>query len=217
MKTLSQGLAWNDLEIGDLMQMQRYYRENFNLHKHTLAKDVREVVGPEVWDNYFKFTFVRHPYSRSLSLYTYIKKMLSRRSNNVLFRTFLIKYLKGNDPIWQWPLTKAYIGSKNFSEFIRHEQYMNYFGAKPQVSWIFDQDGQLLVDFVGKIENLEDDFQKAVKKIGIESTLQLKVTNTSQTQTKPGAYFKDEADYQHLARIYQQDFLTFGYDPGFRF
>ena len=32
-------------------------------------------------------------------------------------------------------------------------------------NYIFDKDGKLMVDFVGKVENIEQDFKKIVKKI----------------------------------------------------
>ena len=40
-----------------------------------------------------------------------------------------------------------------------------------QKTFVVGDDGQLIVDYVGKLENIENDFKKIIQKIGITTTL----------------------------------------------
>jgi len=215
-EALSHHLSWNDLEIGDLMEMQKYYREKHKLHKHTLAKDAKVVVGSEIWNNYFKFSFVRHPYTRSVSLYTYIEGLIKKRGYKVYLRSLPVKRWN-QDRVWRWSLAKAYLGSKSFSEFIRHDMYLQDVGAQPQVKWVLDDDKNMLLDFVGKVENLEQDLNKIVNYISGDLDLKLRSLNVSGGESKKTSPMLSEADYEYLQELYREDFTTFDYDPNLRF
>jgi len=38
-------------------------------HQHMPASEIRRLLGPEIWDSYFKFTVERNPWDRQVSLY----------------------------------------------------------------------------------------------------------------------------------------------------
>ena len=67
-------LHWNDLVLGgtDLGErIQPVYRDRFGLSKHMPGQAIRRIVGPRVWENFFSFQFVRHPYTRLVSFYNW--------------------------------------------------------------------------------------------------------------------------------------------------
>ena len=214
MEALGRNLRWDDIEIGTNPEVHKFYREKYGLGKHSLAKDVRQIIGREVWDSYFKFTFVRHPYARAVSLYTYIQRMAKAKYARNRF-PFYKK--KDKSPFWSWLMTQAFVDSKNFSEFIRHEKFLNDFGAQPQINWLFNNEEEMLVDFIGKYENLNTDFEKIAQKIDNDNKPVLKHINNSTGKKEPGFYFQSEEDYKHLEKLYKNDFEFLNYDPNLRF
>jgi len=53
---LDKTLSWNNLVVGGTEfgeQVQSFYKERFNLWKHSPAIEVKEVVGSKIWSDYF--------------------------------------------------------------------------------------------------------------------------------------------------------------------
>ena len=89
-----------------------------------------DYVSVKHFEDYFKFTFIRDPWYRTISIYKHFgfHRLMS-----------FTKFLK-----YEWPL-------------LNRERY--YF-IRPQVEYIFDDRGNQLVDFIGRYENLNEDFNK---------------------------------------------------------
>lgn len=49
--------------------LKRNLPQWFGLHRHATAKQVRNVLGPRIFDSYFKFAIERNPWDRQVSLY----------------------------------------------------------------------------------------------------------------------------------------------------
>ena len=105
------------------------------------------------YDKYFKFTFVRNPWSRTVSLWAY------KTGKECSFKYFLNKYVVNSIGI----------------------DYTNYY---------CDENGNNLVDFIGKLENFQEDINTPVTKLGylivsslLKNTLTKQNTNTTQNTT----------------------------------
>jgi len=57
-----------------LMRPERYYHPSVGFYEHMPAWRVRDYVGEEVWQSYFKFAFDRNPWDRQISWYLYKTK-----------------------------------------------------------------------------------------------------------------------------------------------
>lgn len=212
-KSLTKSFQWNDLvigstELGELIQP--YYNKLFGLNKHSFARDIKSVIGTETWNEYFKFAFVRHPYSRTVSLYSYIQRLTETKS----LRDY-IRFLLGKTRIQSWPIVQAYLETKDFSEFIRCEKFLNDKITASQTEYLSDERGKIDVDFIGKMENLEKDFAVIADKFNLKR-ITLGKNNVSHASNKSRKITLDEKDYTFLQKLYIYDFENFEYTPKLR-
>ena len=96
-------------------------------------------VTKELFDSYFKFAFVRNPWDRVVSEYKY--RMHAHRYS---FKNYLFEHFPR--PSWS-------------------DQYCHVI---PQYDFLYDANGKLLVDFVGRFENLKNDFAYVCEKLNVE-------------------------------------------------
>jgi hypothetical protein len=106
-------------------------------------------------ESYFKFSFVRNPWDRIVSEYKYRGYPVK-----IDFKTYLFKHL----PAPGWTDTYCHI--------------------IPQYDFLYDDAGKLLVDFVGKYESLQADFDKVCARLGIPPT-PLPRVNRSLDEARP--------------------------------
>jgi len=197
-------LRWNDLVLGGTEfgeRLQDAYSKRFGLSKHMLARDIRRVVGDDVWADFFKFAIVRHPYTRLVSFYNWKRGAVSRAA--------------ADSPVWSWPATEAFRQSGSFSEFIRHEKFLASRASRPQADWVCDEAGRCIVDFVGRFEDLGTAMQMIAHRFGLPSG-DLEVLNPSESDRPLAEFFEGEDDYRYLHDFYRRDFEMFGYDPALR-
>ena len=153
-------------------------------YEHKTARRKRKEVGANVWNDKFTFAFVRNPWDRIVSQYFY------RRH------------------------TEQGVENLSFEDWVRHvyaEQYPVYRSREvlflPQSDWVTDECGELLVDFVGRFERFEENFQYVCNQIGIEASLPHK--NKSSRDPYPTYYTDETANI--VARYFKKDIERFGY------
>jgi len=153
------------------------------------------------FSGFFKFSFVRNPWDRILSEYRY-RNYFHHRS----FRDFVLNKLP--QPGWD-------------------DQYRH---VMPQYDMLHDREGNLLVDFIGRFETLQADFDTVCERLGISDSslphrnksdkksrdLRRKVRNylfmNGENQLQSMAEFYDEETRQAVADYYRKDIETFGYE-----
>lgn len=111
---------------------------------HLTAREYRDLgyVMDEQYSTYFKFGFVRNPWARLVSEF-----QAAGHGRRIDFKTWLMR----DFPIPSW------------SDAYRH--------VMPQTEFFVDQEGQNLMDFIGRFENLEADFATIAQIIGLTSSM----------------------------------------------
>jgi hypothetical protein len=152
------------------------------------------------FSSFYKFSFVRNPWARLVSEYRY-RNFLSHKS----FKDFVMNKLPA--PGWD--------------DKYRH--------IMPQTEMLYDSDGNLLVDFVGKFEQLDQDFEKVCKHLGFEDSslshvnssdkksreLRRKfrnfIHNNGEANLRNYVDFYDTETREFVSNLYRKDIDNFGY------
>ena len=190
----SQFTNWCDIEIGATkygQMLQKVFNERFGLRKHATAQEIIKVIGVEKFNSYFKFAFVRNPYRRLYSIYNFLKKWK-------------------NIP-QEW---KEYMDNFNsFEEFVIAEAFAKEKGPDtiflPQYKWV-TINSKIAVDFIGKVENIEEDIKKILRNLNLKSSENLPIVNISVNQVNPSD-FENPKVVDKIYYFYKGDFELFDY------
>ena len=142
---------------------------------------------------YFKFSFVRNPWDRSLSYYFFrLKKNYEMFGHGDSFLNW-IKFL-GNcrDNDYKNNFFQFYLSIQNQSEFIFRNDY-------------------LMVDYVGKFENLQQDFNAICDKAKMSRR---RLPHKNKSNHKHYTEYYDDETRQIVAEKYAKDIEYFGYEFG---
>jgi hypothetical protein len=158
---------------------------------HILGADLQRLMGATAWERCFRFAFVRNPWDRLVSIYHFHRSLAASG-----------KDFRGNWP--EWPEIAARMAATgNFGEWIKTGIY-----ARPQLDWVADRDGRLLVEFVGRFEQIERDFAHVQHRIGVTAPL----PHLLRTEHRPYREYYDSETQGLVARHYRRDIDAFGYE-----
>ena len=155
--------------------------------EHRTALEKIEELGREEWERRFSFTVVRNPWGKVASHYHYRVK-----TNQTDLGRHPI-------PFGEW-VRRAYRDHEPFY-YDQPKMFM------PQLRWITDEEGELLVSFVASFENLQIDFELICRRIGIEVTL----PHLKKSTSRPYAEFYDDESRAIVERAFAGDIEFFGY------
>jgi len=131
-------------KIGIRVNHWAHYR-NKRFRPHTTARMAKRQLPQNVYDEMFKFAFVRNPWERLISCYHFILRRVDHKRHRI------VRSLGGFEAFLQWASNKR----KFYS----------------QAGVICDGQGNLMVDFVGRFESLAEDFQYVSDRLNISVTL----------------------------------------------
>lgn len=163
-------------------------------------------LSQELFDQYFKFAFVRNPWSRLVSIYKHL----------------------------------GYSKKCDFTSFVNDEFRNKIFRSKswfvgPQSDFVYAKDGRLLVDYIGRFEDLQKGVDYVSQKTGLpptqlphinesnskQSGREKKLKKTQSALLRPSGNMQSYKTYQEyyssetidcVAQLYEKDIRLFGYD-----
>ena len=157
--------------------------------------------------NYFKFTMVRNPWDRLVSFFTYATEggrfQSSNYNKNSSFKDFVVdntdKFFIDSDWTSHSPNLKRIISVSRLSNP----------RLEPQLDWITDGYGKVLTDFIGRIENFQEDFDVVCDKMGVARQQLPHINKTNHMHYTE--YYDDETK-EIVAEKYAKDIEYFGYE-----
>jgi len=182
----------------------KVFNENLNLSdkaedrgnptlKHITLEDIKNNCRKNL-DDYFSFSFSRNPWCRHLSIFKYYKKMIKFWDEN------LEKKQKWHTVYESY---KNLVGNfEDFNEFVSDNP--NF--AELQTRWITDN-----INFVGKMETLQDSFDNICSRIGIQK-IELPHLNMSNKIDYKKVYNDKSIDIVSQAYKKDIDYLKYNYE-----
>jgi len=155
-RALAPMLGEHDLVLGCTLEGEKLEKEalkNGGLAKHSTALQIMQTIGTEIWNSYFKFTFVRNPWDLMVSHYHWA---LETNWDDAKGYTDKIKKLDDFEDYILSPLSNR----KNCTEYIS------------------DMNGNINIDYIGKFDKLSNDFHAVCQRIGLP-ILKLGACNTT--------------------------------------
>ena len=182
--------------------------------RHITPIFIKAIIPKSFWDKAFKFIFVRNPFDWFVSSYIYQYRFNKKLWLNECFKNPL------NIPHKLKTLFPYYVNSKRslfekkhvidaFNRF-KVVKAVPYEKGLTQYSYAYDIEGNLLVDFIGKYENLVNDFKKIKDKLNI-SNIDLPYVNKSLVRKPANTIFFTQEAVDTIRHLWEKDFEAFGY------
>ncbi len=149
---------------------------------HINASEIKIHLPEDIFNTYFKFAFVRNPWDWQVSLYHYMLQYKEHPQHRLISKM------------------------KSFDEYI---EWRIHNDMELQKDFLYDENGKILVDYIGKFENLQVDFNNICSRISINQT-KLPIANPSMHTHYKDYYNKHTKDL--ISNAFQKDIEIFNYD-----
>lgn len=156
--------------------------------RHAKVVAAKEMLPQEIFERLYKFAFVRNPWDLQVSSYHHIRRE----------RPHLIAHVKDFPGFIRFKLDPA-----------RPYQYHLDTSIELQSDYLKDLSGRIVVDFIGRYERLQEDFDQVCERIGIAKKL-LPHKRQAKDRDDYRKYY-DDATAELVARHFKPDIEALGY------
>jgi len=155
---------------------------------HLTASEKKTAIGKQKWKKIYSFAFVRNPWDKVVSHYHHRVKMniTDLRNGKVEFKDWVRLTYNDKDPYY----------------------YDNPRMFMPQVKWISDDQGRIIVKQVFRFERLNRDFNYLCEKLKLPNKKLPHFFQSERTDYRD-YYNSDTADL--IRQSFQKDIKKFGY------
>ena len=151
-------------------------------HGHLSLAQVRPYLGVGAFAGYFKFAFVRNPFDRFVSYCAFMTResgAFARQPQQVMH------------------------------EILFRQRPTGHILFQPQHQLLVDADGKLLADDIGRVEQMQESYDRLCARIGIPSAALGKVNSSSRGDWRR---YYDTPLAEGVAALYRRDLELFGYE-----
>ncbi len=150
---------------------------------------------PRHCEDSFKFAFVRDPLERAYSAYAYLR-------NNTM----------GNRDLQAQALVAHYRDFDHFvAGWLHPDNLRRQLHFAPQTDFLVDHMGQMAMDFLGRQESLQQDFQQLCERLGVDTALP-HLNVSLERRSEPVRDFCSLRTRRLIRRAYERDYEVLGYE-----
>jgi hypothetical protein len=175
-------------------------RNHAGFDRHFTAQEIRAKVGRDVFDSYFKFTIERNPWEKIVSRYWAYAGV----QNKPLYKR-VPEWITGR-PLSFREWFELRILQARFLTF-GHYRFPRHYDA-------YTEDGRLLVDFIGRYENLAEHLALVSDRIGIPIVLEESRGSKRHRERVPYTELFDDRMNRIVERCFHEDLALLGYRFG---
>ena len=183
-QALREHLGPDDIEQVGLFVNKRFPFEELASvkHGHITLEQIRPFLGDEKFASYLKFAFVRNPFDRFVSYCAFMTRATDafNRNPKAVMRNILFE--------------------------VRPMDHVLYV---PQHTFVTAEDGQVLADSIGRVEEMQASYDAICARIGIPSR------TLDQVNSSRRGHYRDYYDQQLIdgvGELYRRDLELFGYE-----
>lgn len=182
-QALREHMSAEDLEQVGLFVNKRFpFEELASIrHGHITLEQIQPFLGEEAFASYLKFAFVRNPFDRFVSYCAFMTRANDafNRNPQAVMRNILFEV-----------------------------RPMHHILFVPQHTFVTAEDGRMLADAIGRVEEMQSSYDAICARIGIPSR------PLDQVNSSRRGHYRDYYDQQLIdgvADLYRRDLELFGY------
>jgi hypothetical protein len=187
-------MSSRDYDIDQRERAQKYgYHckpHHYTLEQHYNMKTFNEKDFSNAW----KFTFVRNPFDRLVSVYHYSQDTYGIESN-IAFDDFVQKVKKA-------------VNTKEYYKWLGRTQPNH---ICPQYLYAYNKNNKLIPDYVGKLQNFDIDLQNIFEQLNLPLPRSINKTNITPKRDKYKKYYTDDTR-KIIEELYEKDLNLFNYE-----
>lgn len=162
---------------------------------HFTIDEFRKVTPGALWNSLYTFSFVRNPFDRTLSAYSYLSHGGRKKGEDLEYQRMLSDFPTFERFVLRWLAVQDVSLIEHF---------------RPQHTYICDRKGRVLVDYVGRFETLEDDFGELCQLRGLQCELPIENKTKSKTVERYQTAYTPEMR-EVIEDVYGDDLKIFDY------
>ena len=185
--------------------------EDKEFFQHITPDEIKKKIGNKIWNSYYKFTVVRNPWDQTVSRYWWYKYKDSKRfrweGKNTIRKVILNLF---NPVAYKFVIGKI-LKNKSFNYFAG-----TFSKTSPNKKWknslyYFDNKGNPVCDFYIRYENLQEDYEKVCKRLGIPHEKLPRTKNKTRKDKKHYSMYYNDETKNIIYNLFKKEIDYFGY------
>ena len=177
-----------------------YQDFNYLNEPHPIVAQYRTYLTSELYDSLFKFSFVRNPWALQVSTYKYYVV------NNDIDMTF--------DEYIKWKFTGY---PKDYEDRVRNPEDSQllvayHMNRLPQTYFLMDEYGEIQMDYIGSLENIDEDFKELCNHLKLSDEVYLPHSNKSDYGRKTFMDYYTDETINIVRDRFSMDIKIYGYE-----